>query len=129
MTTIAWQTWVELNPITAQKLGVQDGDVVKVTSSNGEIEALVYTYPAIRPDTVAIPFGQGHTDYGRYAQEGNGSNPLQLVGAQADATGTGLVWSTLRVKLTPTGQHTDLALFENKLGVTQGFINQGFPGQ
>jgi anaerobic selenocysteine-containing dehydrogenase len=128
MTTLAWQTWVEMHPATAQKLGVQDGDVVKVTSPNGEIEALVYTYPAIRPDTVAVPFGQGHTDYGRYAR-GNGSNPMQLVGAQADATSTGLVWSTLRVKITPTGRRTDLAMFENKLGVTQGFINQAFPGQ
>jgi anaerobic selenocysteine-containing dehydrogenase len=128
MTTLSWQTWVEMHPATAQKLGLQDGDVVKVASPNGEIEALVYTYPAIRPDTVAIPLGQGHTDYGRYAQ-GNGSNPMQLVGAQADATGTGLVWSTLRVKITPTGRRTDLAMFENKIGVTQGFINQAFPGQ
>jgi anaerobic selenocysteine-containing dehydrogenase len=128
MTTLSWQTWVEMHPATAQKLGVQDGDVVKVTSPNGEIEALVCTYPAIRPDTVAVPLGQGHTDYGRYAQ-GNGSNPMQLVGAQADATGAGLVWSTLRVKIAPTGRRTDLALFENKLGVTQGFVNQAFPGQ
>jgi anaerobic selenocysteine-containing dehydrogenase len=127
-TTIAWQTWVEMHPTTAQKLGVRDGDIVKVTSPNGEIEAQVYTYPAIRPDTVAIPLGQGHTDYGRYAR-GNGSNPMQLVGAQADASGSGLVWSTLRAKITPTGRHTDLAIFENKLGVTEGFINQAFPGQ
>jgi anaerobic selenocysteine-containing dehydrogenase len=128
MTTISWQTWVEIHPTTAQKLGVRDGDIVKVTSPNGEIEAQVYTFPAIRPDTVAVPLGQGHTDYGRYAR-GNGSNPMQLVGAQADASGSGLVWSTLRAKITPTGRHTDLAIFENKLGVTEGFINQGFPGQ
>jgi anaerobic selenocysteine-containing dehydrogenase len=128
MTTVSWQTWVEMHPATAQKLGVRDGDIVKVTSPNGEIEAQVYTFPAIRPDTVAVPLGQGHTDYGRYAQ-GNGSNPMQLVGAQADASGSGLAWSTLRARITPTGRHTDLANFENKLGVTQGFINQAFPGQ
>lgn len=128
MTTIAWQTWVELNPNTAQKMGVQDGDVVKVTSPYGEVEALVYTYPAIRPDTIAIPLGQGHTDYGRYAR-GRGSNPMQLVGLLADSAGSGLAWSNLRVKLTPTGKQIPVAGFEDKVGVTEGFINEAFPGQ
>lgn len=128
MTTIAWQTWVELHPATAQKLGVQDGDVVKVTSPYGELEAPVYTFPAIRPDTVAIPLGQGHTDSGRYARD-RGSNPLRLVGTQADTAGSSLAWATIRVKVSPTGKKVALALFENKTGVTEGFINQAFPGQ
>ena len=29
MTTIAWQTWVEINPDTAEKLGVTYNDVVR----------------------------------------------------------------------------------------------------
>ncbi len=128
MTTEAWQTWVEIDPKTAQQIGVQDSDVVKVASPFGEIEALVYTFPAIRPDTIAIPLGQGHTDLGRFAQN-RGSNPMQLVGAQADATGTALAWSTVRVKITPTGRKSALANFESKVGVTTGFINQAFPGQ
>ncbi len=128
MTTIAWQTWVEIHPSTAQKLGVQDGDLVKVASPHGEIEAPVYTYPAIRPDTVAIPLGQGHTDLGRYARD-RGSNAMQLVGTQTNTTGSGLAWATLRVKITPTGRHMPIAGFENKVGVTQGFINMAFPGQ
>jgi anaerobic selenocysteine-containing dehydrogenase len=127
MTTISWQTLVEIHPDTAKKLGVQDGGVVKVTSLYGEIEAVVYTYPGIRPDTVAIATGEGHTDYGRYAR-GNGSNLMNLVGPQADATGSGLVWSTLRVKITPTGKRVFMAIFEFKPGVMEGFVNQAFPG-
>jgi len=128
MTTVSWQTLVEINPTTAQKLGLSDGDVVKVTSPNGEIQAPIYTFPAIRPDTVAIASGQGHTDSGRYAQN-NGANPIQLVGSQAESSGNNLSWSNLRVNITPTGQKVSLALFEYKLGVTQGFINAAFPGQ
>jgi anaerobic selenocysteine-containing dehydrogenase len=134
MTTVSWQTWVEINPVTAQQLGLQDNDIVKVTSPHGEIEALVYLYPGVRSDTVAVPLGQGHTDYGRYARN-RGSNAIQLVGTQTDASGSparrdgsNLTWVTLRVKLAPTGRKKALARFENAVGVSQGFINQGFPG-
>jgi anaerobic selenocysteine-containing dehydrogenase len=127
MTTISWQTWVEINPRTAQSLGVQDGDIVTLTSPNGEVEALVYTFPAIRPDTLAIPLGLGHTDLGRFAMN-RGSNPMNLVGTALDATGNGLAWAALRVKISRTGRRAELATFENKAGVTNGFINQAFPG-
>jgi anaerobic selenocysteine-containing dehydrogenase len=127
MTTMAWQTWVELHPDTAQKLGVKDGDIVRVTSPHGELEAPVYVYPAIRPDTVAIPTGQGHTDCGRYGRD-RGTNPMSLVGTETDATGSSLAWATLRVQITPTGKKTAMARFESRVGVTEGFINQGFPG-
>jgi len=128
MTTVAWQTLVEINPNTAHQLGIQDGDVVRITSPHGELEAPVYTFPAIRPDTVAIPVGQGHSDYGRYARN-RGGNVMRLVGAQAGAQGGNLNWATLRVKITRTGRKVALALFENKTGVTEGFVNQAFPGQ
>ena len=128
MTTVAWQTWLEINPSTAQKLGVGDGDMVRVTSPYGEIQAIVCTYPAIRPDTVALPLGEGHTDLGRYAA-GRWANPLQLLSAQARPPDPPLAWAGLRVRLTPTGQKNWLAVFENKAGVTSGFINQSLPGQ
>jgi anaerobic selenocysteine-containing dehydrogenase len=128
LNTGAWQTMLEIHPDTATKAGLQDGDVVTVTSPQGAIEAFIYTYPGIRPDTVAIATGQGHTDYGRYARE-RGSNPIQLIGAQPDQSGNSLVWATTRVKITPTGKKVALAIFEYKLGVTEGFINQAFPGQ
>ncbi len=121
LTTGAWQTLVEINPATAQNIGVVDGEVVKVTSPYGEIEGYVYTYPAMRPDTVAIATGQGHTDYGRYGSQ-HGSNPIQLVGAQ-------LAWSTVRVNLTGTGKKVKLSIFEWKMGVQEGFSNQAFPGE
>ena len=77
-TTIAWQSWVEIHPDTAAKLGVTYGDVVRVTSPNGTVEAPVYVYPVIRPDTIGIALGQGHTQLGRFANN-RGSNAVVLL--------------------------------------------------
>jgi anaerobic selenocysteine-containing dehydrogenase len=123
--SIMWQTWVALNPATAQKLNLKQGDVVKVTSPNGSLEAPIYLYPGVRPDTVAIPVGQGHSDYGRYASN-RGANVIQLLGVQS---GNESGWSAVRVKVESTGQRKSVATFEYSLGVQEGFFNQGFPGQ
>ena len=109
MTTIAWQTWVELNPATAEALGVTNGDVVRVASPHGEIEAPVFVFPALRPDTVAIPLGQGHDEYGRYAEK-RGANPITLVGAETDATGENLAFAAVRVNVARTGGSKRLAI-------------------
>lgn len=128
LSSMMWDTWVEINPKLADLLKVRDGDIVKITSPNGEIEAAVYTYPTIHPNVVAVPMGQGHTDDGRYARN-RGANPINLLGSQTDSGGNNLDWTTLRVKIAPTGRRIRLPLFEYKPGVESGFINQGFPGQ
>jgi anaerobic selenocysteine-containing dehydrogenase len=112
MSTARWQTWIELNPQTARHLGVENNDVVKVISPQGEIEAVVVIFPGIRPDVVAIPVGRGHTDYGRYAA-GRGSNPIRLLAPAIDnQTGT-LAWGATRVRLESTGQQYNLARLES----------------
>ena len=128
MTTIAWQTWIEVHPDTMAALGLVEGDRVRVTSPEGEIQALVYPFIGIRPDTVAIPTGQGHSDYGRYAQN-RGSNPIQLVGMKTGPDGNNLAWATLRVRLEKVGAREELAKFGNTMGVYEGFINQAFPAE
>jgi anaerobic selenocysteine-containing dehydrogenase len=101
--------------------------VVRVSSPHGAVDLPVYVYPAIRPDTVAIPIGQGHSDCGRYARD-RGTNPMALVGPDTDSTGSVLSWANLRVHIEKTGKRISLANFESKLGVTEGFPNQAFPG-
>ncbi|MGA9531748.1 MAG: molybdopterin dinucleotide binding domain-containing protein [Anaerolineales bacterium] len=128
MTTVSWQTWVELNPETANSLGLTDGDLVRIESTAGSIVAPVCLYPAIRPDTVAIPLGQGHSDSGRFARD-RGDNPVKLIGAPDSDGPLGLSWGRQRVKIQPTGDRIQLARFENYEGVSSGFINQGFPGE
>jgi anaerobic selenocysteine-containing dehydrogenase len=120
-TTVTWNTWVEINPATAEKLGVDNDDVVLVTSPAGTLEASVYKYPAIRPDTIAVPFGQGHTAYGRYA-EGRGANPADLLSAAFNDAGD-LAFGSMKVTVQKTGKRKQLARLESILGVYGGFSN------
>ena len=113
MTTVQWGMWVELNPKTASSLGVSDNDVVQVESPHGMLEAPVVIYPGIRPDVVAIPVGQGHQDYGRFAQAVSGSNPLALVAPVTDPDTGALAWGATRVRLKPTGKKQILARLES----------------
>ena len=114
-TTVMWNTWVEINPATAEELGLVDDDVVKIISEAGELELPVYRYPAIRPDTVAIPFGQGHTAYGRYA-EGRGVNPTDLLGGYFNEAGD-LAFAGMKVKIEKTGKKQPLSRLESMMGV------------
>jgi anaerobic selenocysteine-containing dehydrogenase len=114
-TTVMWNTWVEIHPQTAEELGISDDDIVKIISHVGEIEAAVYRYPGIRPDTIAIPFGQGHTAYGRYA-EGRGVNPSDLLPMVTNESGD-LVFATTKVNIQKTGKHKQLARLESRIGV------------
>jgi anaerobic selenocysteine-containing dehydrogenase len=114
-TTVMWNTWVEINPKTAKKLGLHDDDVVRIVSPFGAVEASVYLYPAIRPDVIAIPFGQGHTAYGRYA-EGRGVNPADLFGAKTNEAGD-LAYAGIKVKIEKTDQKKALSRLESRLGV------------
>jgi len=115
MTTVMWNSWLEMNPVTADELGLLDDDVVQVISPFGMLEVSVYRYPAIRPDTVAIPFGQGHTAYGRYA-EGRGVNPADLLGGDFNSAGD-LAFSGLKVQIKKTDKKQTLSRLESKLGV------------
>jgi anaerobic selenocysteine-containing dehydrogenase len=114
-TTVMWNSWVEINPKTAEELGLKFEDVVRILSPVGEIEAIVYLYPAIRPDTLAIPFGQGHTAFGRYA-EGRGANPAHLFSLKINGAGD-LAFGATKVKIEKTGKHYPLARLESRIGV------------
>jgi len=103
MTSAAWSTWIELNPATAARLGVSERDVLTVESPAGALDVPVYVYPAIPPDVVAIPLGQGHAASGRYAA-GHGANALALLAPLTEATTGALAWGATRVRLRPAGR-------------------------
>jgi anaerobic selenocysteine-containing dehydrogenase len=119
MTTIAWQSWAEIHPATAEKLQVRDGDLLRITSPYGEVEVPAYVTPGVRPDTVAIPAGQGHDDLGRFARD-RGANVVDLLGTAAASEGGGLRWNGVRVALARTGKRIATAALESKVGVTEG---------
>jgi len=107
LTSVVYDSWVELNPKSATGMGLEDGDLVEISSGSGSIFAAVVTYPGIRPDVVAMPIGQGHTEYGRYAKN-RGANPLSILGQQSDRKSGALAWAATRVKITKTGKRAGL---------------------
>ena len=113
MTTVQWGAWVELNPETARQLGVSDNDIVSIESPAGSLDAQVVVYPGIRPDVVAIPVGQGHTNYGRFAQAAGKCNPIELVVPVTDNEIGTLAWGATKVRLKATGRKQKLARLES----------------
>jgi anaerobic selenocysteine-containing dehydrogenase len=111
ITTGVWASWVELNPATADDLGVGTGDLVRVVSTHGEAEMPAYVNPSTPPDIAAVPMGQGHAFYGRYA-EGRGVNALSLVGPQSEQETGGLAWAATMARVEKTGRKGELPLFE-----------------
>lgn len=90
-----WTTWLEIHPETAERHGIVDGDWVRLESSIGSIRVRSRIVPSISPDCVGVPFGQGHTSFGRYARY-VGVNPHAIVRALYDPlSGRAATQSTL----------------------------------
>jgi molybdopterin-containing oxidoreductase family iron-sulfur binding subunit len=132
VTKICWQSWVELHPQTAARLGVDPGDLVTVEAGNQRVTAPAYPYPGIRPDTVAMMFGRGHRSargtaeparyrgypegtvlegYGRYAKD-VGVNPLDVLPAEFDPRSGAFAWTSVKVRVRPAGGHQLLVTTE-----------------
>lgn len=78
-----WNSWAEINPETADLYGISDGQWMWVQSSVSSVRVQAKILPGIMPDVVSIPFGLGHTSYGRYAA-GHGINPNSIMKARFD---------------------------------------------
>ncbi len=102
LTSAMWSSWIELNPSTAEGLGVQQGDVVEIASTQGAVRAGVVISPGIAPDVVAMPVGQGHQMFTRYAS-GRGDNPIALLAPVTEAATGALAWAATRVRIARVG--------------------------
>ena len=114
ISTATWRTWVEINASVADDMGVKEGDVVKITSSYGSIEALAFPNPATPFKVVSVPVGQGHRSGGRYAKD-RGANVLSILAPGSDSETGALAWAATRVKIEKTGEWVRLPKFENSV--------------
>lgn len=73
-----WDSWLEMNPQTAEAMGLKEDDWVNVESPFGRVRTRVKMAAGLRPDVVNIPFNQGHTAVGRFAK-GRGVNGLEIL--------------------------------------------------
>jgi anaerobic selenocysteine-containing dehydrogenase/Fe-S-cluster-containing dehydrogenase component len=99
ITQAVWGAWAEIHPATAKKLHIAQGDAMILRTADGEVHVPAYITEHVHEGIVAVPLGQGHTAYGRYAQStgqasayallskglAKGSDALALVGTKVAA--------------------------------------------
>lgn len=128
ITTVTWQTWVELNVGTAESMGLREGDVVSVATDSGSITGLLYPNPALPPNVVAVPLGQGRRTGSDYATGGDpreSSNAIDLLSAAHTTENGALAWAGHRARVAGTGESLRISKFEGifparEIGLTSG---------
>jgi molybdopterin-containing oxidoreductase family iron-sulfur binding subunit len=118
LTTIVWDSWVEIHPQTAAKLGIVEGDIVEVTSRSGTLKTQAYLFPGIHPDAISIPLGYGHDALGRYAK-GVGANAYAILDPVLDKTTGEFAYNETRVKVSKTGTRIIVTKEEGPAGGSQ----------
>jgi molybdopterin-containing oxidoreductase family iron-sulfur binding subunit len=109
VTKVCWQTVAEMNPATADKLDLSNGDLVSVQTAAGTLTLPVLRYPGIQRDTVAIATGRGQPHAGRYAKAG--FNPLEILPLGEDRAG-GVAYVATKASVTKTGGYAQIVTTE-----------------
>lgn len=78
VTNAVWGTWAEMHPTTANKLGIRRDDLIEIEAGGAKIVTSAYVWEGAARDTVAVPIGEGHTEYGQFAKD-VGANVLPLL--------------------------------------------------
>jgi molybdopterin-containing oxidoreductase family iron-sulfur binding subunit len=115
LTTVTWQTWVDINETQGRGMGLREGDVVNITTGAGTIQALVYLNPGAPPGIAAVPMGGGRTLGSSYATDRDARESSNVVSIlepiMVDGSG-GLAWGSTRCSITPTGDSMAVSKLE-----------------
>jgi anaerobic selenocysteine-containing dehydrogenase len=115
LTSAMWSSWVEINSQTAEKLDIRQGDLLEITSSQGSIRVPAFPSPGIAPDVIAMPVGQGHENYTRYAT-GRGQNPIEILAPVYERETGSLAWAATKVSIAKVAESDGrLVLFAGSL--------------
>jgi anaerobic selenocysteine-containing dehydrogenase len=110
LSTAMWSSWIEINPQAAGKLGIVQGDLVEVASARGSLQVPALVSPGIAPDVIAMPAGQGHETYTRFAS-GRGVNPISILAPITEPETGALAWAATRVRIAKVEGKGPLVLF------------------
>ena len=101
----SWDDVAKINPVDAERLGIENGDTIKLVSPVGELTCTAKLWEGTRPGTVAKCFGQGHWAYGRVAAKEFGKTPRggnnnDIIPAEYDRlSGSTVFFSVVRVNI------------------------------
>ncbi|MGA7878656.1 MAG: 4Fe-4S dicluster domain-containing protein, partial [Desulfoferrobacter sp.] len=109
--------WIEIHPQTAEKLDIQKGDLLEIRSPFGALRVPAIPILTVPPNTLAMPIGQGHTHYGRYA-DNLPANPMELFPPDIDPLSSSIRGPSFRVTVNKlSGEfaiaHTDGSFFQH----------------
>jgi anaerobic selenocysteine-containing dehydrogenase len=102
LTSAMWSSWVEINPQTAERMHIAQGDLVDVRSPLGVVRAPAMIFPGIAPEVIAMPIGQGHENFTRYASR-RGVNPIAILAPVTEPETGALAWAATRVSIARAG--------------------------
>jgi anaerobic selenocysteine-containing dehydrogenase len=95
---VYWKSWAEMHPERARRLSLMDGDLIRVVSVKGSVTLPVKVVPTVSPEILAVPFGQGHKESGRYAKN-IGTNPVALIDHLVDPLSGRNSWQSTNVRV------------------------------
>ena len=107
ISSVTWDNYLNVGPVTAAKLGVKNDDVAEVTSGDLSIRIPVRVQPGMHPSAVSIAVG-----YGRRAAGKVGSGCGVDVYPFVRALSTGLVFSGQPVNIRRTEEFYSLATLQ-----------------
>lgn len=117
MTSIAWGSWLAINPNTAKKLQLKHFDEVEVSSDAGTVKLGVFPMPGLHPSLIVIPQGNGHDHEKSKVSYKVGVNPLNLSSSQLDSYNITPLFAGIPVKIKATGSRaTDLVPMQKGYG-------------
>ena len=93
-----WQTWAEMHPERAKRLGLRNGDLIRVVSGNGQMTLPVMIVPTVSEEILSVPFGQGHAESGKHAKQ-IGANPIAMLDHRVDPFSGRNSWQSTVVRV------------------------------
>ena len=91
-------SFIDINPATADKLGLKQRDFVNVQTHAGSVRARVNLFEGAMPGVVYMPLGFGHTAYDEFCKD-EGVNPNTIIRAGRDPLSGHPAWWATPVKL------------------------------
>jgi len=88
--------FVHMNAATAKKVGVGEGDAIRLASEAGEVKALVHLDEGVMQDVIAAPMNFGHTAFDEFTR-GKGGNVARLMQVSAEPGSGYPTWTSTAV--------------------------------
>ena len=95
---IRWNTWAEIHPETARQYGIRDRDWIWIESPVGRIRCRAKIFPGAAPGMIYLPYGLGHSFYGKKGT-GHGANPNNILVFATDKISGQIARNATRVRI------------------------------